>query len=83
VDTPSDDPIDEIRRIFEITIALGADQREAWLMENVPNSATRHVVKRLLEADGQPGLFDISVIRLLEAICGPGDQASLAARRAP
>ena len=81
---PCGDPIDEIRRIFEIVVALDAEACVPWLIENVPNPATRHVVARLLEADGQPNLFDISVMQLLDAICCPGYRASHpSARRAP
>ena len=78
-----DDPIDEIRRIFEIAVALDSDRRESWLIENVPNSATRHVVARLLAADARPGFLDFSVMQLLDAICLPSAQHAASARRVP
>ena len=81
MDTPSvDDPIDEIRRLFEMAIALDAERRETWLIENVANTATRHVVRRLLQADARPGVLDISVMQMLDAIYLPSVHATSAKR---
>lgn len=57
-----------MRQLFDQAIAIPPEQRQQWLLENVPDDEVRAAVARLLLADCRRGLLDTPLPELFEAI---------------